>query len=77
MKFIAFVSEAEPQAEFAKISDYTPVNKKAIELLPQDVKERLGQTPEMAKKQILVDNAWWAENYEAVNQRFMEWLLVK
>jgi putative spermidine/putrescine transport system substrate-binding protein len=75
MKFIAFVSEAEQQAEFAKIADYTPANLKAIEMLPQEIKERLGQTPEKAKSQVLTNDKWWAENYEKVNARFEEWLL--
>lgn len=75
MQFINFATKAEVQAEFAKSIDYSPVNEKAIELLPEDVQNRLGQSPELADKQVLVNEEFWAENFDEVNERFQEWLL--
>ncbi len=75
MKFINFATRAEPQSAFSESIDYSPINEKAIELLPGNVKERLGQAPEIADKQIPVNEEYWAEHFEEINQRFQEWLL--
>ncbi|RST77288.1 extracellular solute-binding protein [Siminovitchia acidinfaciens] len=75
MEFINFATRAEPQAAFAENIDYSPINEEAIEMLPDEVKQRLGQSPEMAEKQIPVNEEYWAENFEEVNQRFQEWML--
>lgn len=74
-KFIAFAIEAEQQAAYSKLIDYAPTNAKALELLPDDVKERLGQTEENLSKQVEIDVKYWAENFEEVNKKFNEWLL--
>lgn len=75
MEFIEFATSAEVQADFANTIDYSPVNEKAIELLPEDVQKRLGQSPELAENQIIMDTEYWAENYEEVIQKFQEWHL--
>lgn len=75
MKFIEFATSAEQQAKFSSINDYTAVNQKGIEMLPDEIKQRLGQTPEMAETQVLINQEWWAENLDEVTQRFQEWLL--
>jgi putative spermidine/putrescine transport system substrate-binding protein len=75
MKFINFAASAEVQAAFSKTIDYSPVNEKAIEMLPEDVQKRLGQSPEMAKTQVVVDPQYWAEHYEELSQRLQEWHL--
>ncbi|MFD1707172.1 ABC transporter substrate-binding protein [Siminovitchia sediminis] len=75
MEFINFATKAEVQAEFSKSIDYSPVNEEAVKLLPEEVQNRLGQSPELADKQVLVNEEYWAENFDEVNQRFQEWLL--
>lgn len=74
-KFIAYVSEPEPQAEYSKLIDYAPTNTKALDLLPADVRERLGQREEDKDNQILIDVRYWADNYDEVNEKFNKWLL--
>lgn len=74
-QFIAFAMEPEQQAAYSKLIDYAPTNMKALELLPQDVKERLGQTEEKLSNQVVIDVKYWAENFEEVNKKFNEWLL--
>ncbi|MGE5704941.1 MAG: ABC transporter substrate-binding protein [Clostridia bacterium] len=74
-KFIAFVSEPQLQAEYSKLIDYAPTNVKAIDLLPEDVKKRLGQRDEDKKNQIIIDVKYWAENFDKVNEQFNKWLL--
>ncbi|WP_052947855.1 ABC transporter substrate-binding protein [Aneurinibacillus tyrosinisolvens] len=75
MKFIAFAIAPEQQAAFSSSIDYAPVNKKALDLLSPEVKERLGQSPDKAKSQIVVDIKWWVDNFDKVNERFEQWLL--
>lgn len=75
MKFIDFVSQADVQAEYSKAIDYAPTNKKAVEMLPEDVKKRIGVTDEMQKNQIMINTKWWEENGEQTIDRFNKWLL--
>jgi len=74
MKFINFCTTAETQAEFSKLVDYAPTNAKALPLLSEELKKRLGQSTSSAT-QIVADVQWWADNYEAVDERFQKWLL--
>lgn len=75
MEFINFATSAEVQAAFSETIDYSPVNEKAIELLSDEVRARLGQSPELAESQVIVNPQYWAENYEEINQRLQEWHL--
>ncbi|MBU3113229.1 ABC transporter substrate-binding protein [Clostridium lacusfryxellense] len=74
MKFINFCTTAETQAEFSKLVDYAPTNANALPLLSEELKTRLGQSTQSAK-QIVADVKWWADNYDAVDERFQKWLL--
>ncbi|HJV44173.1 MAG TPA: ABC transporter substrate-binding protein [Bacillota bacterium] len=73
-KFIAYVSKPEPQAAYSKLIDYAPTNKKALDLLPSEVKQRLGQT-EKNVNPIIIDVKYWSENFDQVNEQFNKWLL--
>lgn len=75
MKFIAFALDPKQQAAFSTYIDYAPANSKALDLLPKEAIEQLGQSAENAKNQIIVNDKWWLENYDAVNKRFEQWLL--
>ncbi|MEB3102096.1 polyamine ABC transporter substrate-binding protein [Ferviditalea candida] len=75
MKFIAFAVAPEQQAAFSSNIDYAPVNQKALDLLPDKVKENLGQSADKAKNQIVVNIKWWVENFDTINERFEQWLL--
>lgn len=73
LKFIAFVSAPERQAELSKYIDYGPSNKKAFQFIAAGTE--LPTSPELQGKQVLTDPAWWAENCDVVNDRFNKWLL--
>jgi putative spermidine/putrescine transport system substrate-binding protein len=75
MQFIAFAIEPEQQAAFSKIALNTPTNNKALELLPKELVAQFGRTPELAKVQIVLDDNYWNDNYDKLNERFQEWLL--
>jgi putative spermidine/putrescine transport system substrate-binding protein len=76
MKFIAFVTSAERQAEFVKLYPYYgPVNTKAYDLLDEEVKKALCNSPDKLKNEIEGNETWWGDNFDRVNERFQKWLL--
>ncbi|MEC1747814.1 ABC transporter substrate-binding protein [Schinkia azotoformans] len=74
-EFIAFAMEAEQQAAYSNLIDYAPTNMKALDLLSEEVKERLGQTEEKLSNQVVIDVKYWADHFEEINKKFNEWLL--
>jgi putative spermidine/putrescine transport system substrate-binding protein len=77
MKFIAFAVGPEEQAKFATHIPYGPTNTKAFAFLDPKLAAQLPSAPENRSKQVLVDAAWWADNYDKVNERFQAWLIKK
>lgn len=75
MKFIAYATSPEAQAAFGKLYPYGLVNNKAYDLLDEKTKEGLATSPEKRPYQVTIDVDWWAENYDAVNDRFQKWLI--
>lgn len=74
MKFIEFVSQAEQQYEFSKLIPYGSTNPDAVDLMDEELQERLGQTEEQLENEMYLDNTYWAENLSEVEERFNEWL---
>ena len=74
MKFIEYVSQAEQQYEFSKLIPYGSTNPDAVELMDEELQERLGQTEEQLENEIYLDNTYWAENLSEVEERFNAWL---
>jgi putative spermidine/putrescine transport system substrate-binding protein len=75
MKFIAFATSAEIDADYARAYPYGPVNLKAYSLLTDEVKAKLATTPEKRKNQVMIDVEWWDKNFDKVNERFQKWLI--
>jgi putative spermidine/putrescine transport system substrate-binding protein len=75
MKFIAFATSAEVDAEYARAYPYGPVNLKAYDLLTKEEKDRLATNPDKRKNQVMIDVDWWFVNFDKVNERFQKWLL--
>ncbi|TFV63969.1 ABC transporter substrate-binding protein [Geodermatophilus sp. DF01-2] len=70
-----FVTDLQGQAADTRASAYAPVNDKALELLEPEILEELPTSEEnAAKRATVIDYDWWAENYDAVSERFNEWL---
>lgn len=61
MKFLAYISRAEPQAVFAEAISYGPVNRKAFDLVPAEMRSTLPGSPELAKNQLFQDYSWWSK----------------
>ncbi|APG86921.1 ABC transporter, periplasmic spermidine putrescine-binding protein PotD (plasmid) [Sinorhizobium americanum CCGM7] len=60
-KFLAYISQAKPQADFAEAISYGPVNNDAYKLLPKDMINILPGSPELVKKQVFQNYEWWNE----------------
>lgn len=75
LEFIAFASQAKPQAEMTKAFGVAPVNKDAFKYLDKELVDELPTSPENIKKQVFVNGLWWAENQEKVNDIWERWLL--
>lgn len=75
MRLVEFVGRARPQAEWAKIMWYGPLNEKAFEHIDDATARQLPTYPENLKGQVRLDTEWWGANLDAVNERFKAWLV--
>lgn len=75
MKFIAFATSPERQAAFVKLYPYGSVNSKAYDLLNDSEKQKLCNSPDKLKNEVIVNENWWGDNFDKVNDRFQKWLL--
>jgi putative spermidine/putrescine transport system substrate-binding protein len=75
MELLAFALAPEQQAAFARELPYGPVNKAALALLDDKTKATLPSSEENFNKGRLLDLAFWADQSQAVTERFNSWLL--
>jgi len=75
MRLIDFSASAEPLARFAELTFYGPSNLKAVDLIDPEMRALMNTAPENFAQQVHRDYTWWAENMEAVNERFVAWLI--
>ncbi|MGE0802038.1 MAG: ABC transporter substrate-binding protein [Lautropia sp.] len=73
LKFIAFASTAQAQADITKYYDYGPTRKESFKLL--DPNAEIVTAPALQRQQILINHQYWFENFDRVNERFNQWLL--
>ena len=71
MKFLATATSAEPQAEFARLTAYAPINVKSKELLSPEVVERLPD--QHTQSQINLDMDYWAKHRDEIASRWYAW----
>ncbi|WP_213878588.1 ABC transporter substrate-binding protein [Pseudomonas sp. dw_358] len=74
-KFVAFCLRPEQQAIFSGIVANGPTNKKAFDILSPERAKVLPSSPENLKGLTPMDVVWWGANYDAVTERFQEWML--
>ena len=73
LKFIAFASTADAQAEYAKNIAYGPTNHKALAKLDAKVLDNLPTSPANSKDALQFDLKFWADQGEALEKRFASW----
>ena len=74
MKFIDFVARPEPQATFARLLYYAPLNPKAFDLLAPEVAKQLPTYPDNLRVAHTLNVEWWADNYAQVQRRMERWI---
>lgn len=73
MKLVAFTLRPDRAAAFAELLGYTPTVRKAMPLLSAEARKWM---PDMAnKKNVVMDDKWWQDNFTPLQKRFSEWLL--
>lgn len=73
IKLIEYYLRPEVQARLYNLLALTPVSKKAATMLSPEM--RKWQPDPNNPSNLITDNDYWADNYEAVNRRFQEWLM--
>jgi len=73
LKFIAFASTPEAQAEYAKNIAYGPTNNKALAKLDPKVLDNLPTSPANAKEALQFNLKFWADQGEDLEKRFAAW----
>jgi putative spermidine/putrescine transport system substrate-binding protein len=73
MKFIAFASTPEAQAEYARNIAYGPTNTKSLAKLDPKVLANLPTAPANAKTALQFSVKFWADQGEELEKRFASW----
>ena len=73
LKFIAFASTPEAQAEYAKNIAYGPTNNKALAKLDAKVLDNLPTSAANAKDALQFNLKFWADQGEDLEKRFAAW----
>ena len=73
LKFIAFASTADAQAEYAKNIAYGPTNTKALAKLDAKVLGNLPTSPANSGDALQFDLKFWADQGEQLEKRFASW----
>ena len=73
LKFIAFASTADAQAEYARNIAYGPTNKHALAKLDPKTLANLPTSPANAKDALQFNLKFWADQGEALEKRFASW----
>ena len=73
LKFIAFASTPDAQAEYAKNIAYGPTNTKALAKLDAKVLADLPTSPANSKDALQFNLKFWADQGESLEKRFASW----
>ena len=73
LKFIAFASTPDAQAEYARNIAYGPTNNKALAKLDAKVLANLPTSPANAADALQFDLKFWADQGESLEKRFASW----
>ena len=71
MKFIALATSAKPQAEMAAATGYAPINLDAPAEMDPAIRATLPD--QQAATQINADMGYWAQNRDAIGERWYAW----
>jgi putative spermidine/putrescine transport system substrate-binding protein len=75
LKFAAFITMAIPQARLSKLIPYGSVNHGSNQYMTEQELSSLITAPPIVDQLFVFDSAWWADNLDAVLERWNEWIL--
>lgn len=73
MQFIANAVSAQPQADFANETAYTPINTKSVDLVDEELVDYLSSSH--TETQVVLDMEYWSTAIDEVLPRWNAWLL--
>ncbi|MGU7771634.1 ABC transporter substrate-binding protein [Burkholderia sp. MR1-5-21] len=73
MKFLQFAMRPDRQAAFLSLTGDMPASRSAQPMLKPEVRKWLPDTSN--KMNLITNDAWWADHYEDLTQRFKEWVM--
>jgi putative spermidine/putrescine transport system substrate-binding protein len=73
LQFLTYTLTPEAQAAVCNLMPYGPTNRIAFDLLSPDRAKVVSGGSQMQGKYIAIDNDWWAENLESVQEQFNAW----
>lgn len=71
MKFLAFASSAQGQADFATMSGYAPTNLKSGDLMSPELRATLPDAQKVS--QVNANISYWAKHRDAIGKRWYAW----
>ncbi|HZS82799.1 MAG TPA: ABC transporter substrate-binding protein [Stellaceae bacterium] len=74
-KLIAWMLDAQRQADYAKATAVGPSNIKALQLVDEKTRELLPSYHYQKGELVALDNAWWAANLASLTERWNQWKL--
>jgi putative spermidine/putrescine transport system substrate-binding protein len=74
--FVKFCMQPERQAAYSSIVANGPSNLKAYKFIPPERAKILPTMPENLAGLTQRDYAYWGKNFQAISERFQEWLLM-
>jgi putative spermidine/putrescine transport system substrate-binding protein len=73
-RFLQFASRPDRQADQTNYISYGPANKDAIPNVNKDILVHLPTNPENMKTVLIVQPQFWADNGDALRERFNAWV---
>lgn len=75
LDFIAFSSGTKPLADQAKYVAYGPTRKSSSAQVSPEILANLPTAPQNFKTAFLIDDEWWSDYADELNEEFNTWLL--
>lgn len=75
MDYVEVIADPEIQAEMVQQSHAGPVNRDALELVPEDIRDLLPVPEQYLEQVVWQDYEWYGANYEDMAERWNTWQL--
>mgnify|MGYP006287353199 CR=1 FL=1 len=74
LKFVSFATGTRPLAEQTEYVSYAPARKSSLPLVRQEYQPHMPTAPGNFRNALQNNFLWWADNQEAMDERFNAWL---